>query len=639
MKKLFLSLLAVAALCACSNKEQVPSGVNPAAGTAIRFATQTYTLKSSDEGLDNGDKLGIFASNYVTAENVEATVSGSDLTLAQTIYWGKDQKDNEETDFIAYYPYMDGVKLNTPFTFTVQADQSSAAAYQASDFMAGGTSKAPQNKPVVLPLEHRFSKVVVKVDNKVAGETVKSVALDKMVIAAELNIGAHTITPSATEAVQIALRPDATKDDFELIVLPQQAQPQLVVTMQSGKTYTFSLAATADFKAGKKATAEVSITSTEPSVNPVSFSFSVKNWEDDTDALAFDNPVEGQEDNDYKWSIIGLYNDWDNDIYLTKVENEETWQILNFEVTAASSFKFRFNHSWDETESQYTYNDGPGKGNLGGAFAANADIPLEIDGANISIAVGKYNIYLHPMEKTAYIQVLEGGEDPNVWRVVGLNGDWDASNGVVMTKGTSAVSGLEEWVATIAYNPATDGYGFKIVLNDWDNYFGYDGGNLDVSTDYYLVGKAVNDNPGNIIVNVAEPVNLILYFQPSDGHIWIAPVADPVDPTSSADLYVVNTHGWASPAIWAWGANIAMPGAWPNGLEPEAGTVEVGGKEYIHFVLDGTYMGIGIGFLVLDKTTGVQTADVTNITIQNGDKLYYEIGAENGGKYEIAPVQ
>ena len=480
---------------------------------------------------------------------------------------------------------------------------------------------------------------MVKVDNKVATETVASVSLDKMILDATLTIGEDDFAIGTTEGIQKAFRPDAAKDEFELIVIPQSAQPKLVVTMVSGKTYTFSLAAAATFKPGKKATAEVEITAAEPSASPASFSFSVKNWDEDSDPLAFDNPVEGQEDNDYKWSIIGLYNDWDNDIYLTKVENEETWQILNFEVTAASSFKFRFNHSWDETESQYTYNDGLGKGNLGGVFAANADIPLEIDGANISIAVGKYNIYLHPMEKTAYIQVLEGGEDPNVWRVVGLNGDWDTANGVVMTKGTSAVSGLEEWVATIAYDPATDGYGFKFVLNDWDNYFGYDGGNLDVSTDYYLVGKADNDNPGNIIVNVAEPVNLILYFQPSDGHLWIAPVADPVDPTASADLYVVNTHGWASPAIWAWGANIAMPGAWPNGLEPEAGTVEVGGKEYIHFVLDGTYMGIGIGFLVLDKTTGVQTADVTNITIQNGDKLYYEIGAENGGKYEIAPVQ
>ena len=105
---------------------------------------------------------------------------------------------------------------------------------------------------------------------------------------------------------------------------------------------------------------------------------------------------------------------------------------------------------------------------------------------------------------------------------------------------------------------------------------------------------------------------------------------------TTADLYVVNTPGWEAPVLWAWGGAIAMPGEWPNGIEPEAATVTVNEKVYVHFVLGEAFITEGVGFLVVDKTTSVQTVDVAGLSIKAGDKLYYEIGAEAGGDGKFA---
>lgn len=110
---------------------------------------------------------------------------------------------------------------------------------------------------------------------------------------------------------------------------------------------------------------------------------------------------------------------------------------------------------------------------------------------------------------------------------------------------------------------------------------------------------------------------------------------------TTADLYVVNTPGWEAPVLWAWGGAIAMPGEWPNGIEPEAATVTVNEKVYVHFVLGEAFITEGVGFLVVDKTTSVQTVDAAGLSIKAGDKLYYEIGAEAGGdgKFSLTPIQ
>lgn len=110
----------------------------------------------------------------------------------------------------------------------------------------------------------------------------------------------------------------------------------------------------------------------------------------------------------------------------------------------------------------------------------------------------------------------------------------------------------------------------------------------------------------------------------------------------TADLFVLNTPGWDAPALWAWGNDaIKMPGAWPEGIAPEAGVTLLGDKEYLHFVLNEAFIGEGIGFLIVNKTDKVQTVDAAGLTIKAGDNLKYEIGAEAGsdGKFPLTKVE
>ena len=114
------------------------------------------------------------------------------------------------------------------------------------------------------------------------------------------------------------------------------------------------------------------------------------------------------------------------------------------------------------------------------------------------------------------------------------------------------------------------------------------------------------------------------------------------DTPTTANLFVVNTPGWDAPAMWAWGNDaIKMPGEWPNGIDPEAGTTLISGKEYVHFVLGKEFFGDGIGFLIVNKTDKVQTVDAAGLTIKAGDNFYYEIGAEAGsdGKFPLTKVE
>ena len=113
------------------------------------------------------------------------------------------------------------------------------------------------------------------------------------------------------------------------------------------------------------------------------------------------------------------------------------------------------------------------------------------------------------------------------------------------------------------------------------------------------------------------------------------------DTPKTANLFVLNTPGWEAPALWAWGNDaIKMPGEWPNGIEPEAGTTLIGGKDYVHFVLGEAFIADGIGLLIVDKTSGVQTVDVAGLNIKAGDDLYYEISAEagDGGKFGLTAI-
>ena len=102
---LFLAAFAAVALVSC-NKAEVETYV-PDTNRAVKFTVEnisSYVFKSPTLGLgaDGCSTVGIYAAD-LGANNVEATVSGTSLTPASTIYWGVGQ--TTPTTFVARYPY------------------------------------------------------------------------------------------------------------------------------------------------------------------------------------------------------------------------------------------------------------------------------------------------------------------------------------------------------------------------------------------------------------------------------------------------------------------------------------------------------------------------------------------------------
>ena len=208
MKRILFALaIATAALCACNKAEKTvtPDGLKP-----VRFTVEnlgTYSFKSTVAlGEENCSKVGIYAAD-LGANNVQATVSGTSLIPATTIYWGFGQGDNEETTFIARYPHADAAISGA---YDIPGDQSSEEAYSYhANVMTAKTVATPNPGTVAFNFKHPFAKVVVDITNNLGADAVASVVMKKVKLNAtafDMNTAPATITLADTKTDVTAYR-------------------------------------------------------------------------------------------------------------------------------------------------------------------------------------------------------------------------------------------------------------------------------------------------------------------------------------------------------------------------------------------------------------------------------------------------
>ena len=151
--------------------------------TPIQIAADyNTTTRVSDAGFADGDRMGVFITDYENgvpqpigvsgnrANNVLFTYqeSGNTWTGAATIYW----KDSQTPiDVVGYYPFNDELSSVTAYPFSVQTHQEAAAAnggmggYEASDLLwAKNVQVAPTDQTIRLLYHHLMAGVTIRIE-------------------------------------------------------------------------------------------------------------------------------------------------------------------------------------------------------------------------------------------------------------------------------------------------------------------------------------------------------------------------------------------------------------------------------------------------------------------------------------------
>ncbi|MBP5637204.1 MAG: fimbrillin family protein [Bacteroidales bacterium] len=281
MKKSLLILFAAAAALVACNKE---ANVDTPSSEAVKFAVEninTYTVKAA---IGDDSVVGLYAGAPIAAYDVAGTVSGSTITGA-AINWTTEQVANDTpSDFWAVYPKL---SLNDNTKLAGYEIKTADNVTYAEDVLIASATGKHSDANVLLSFKHPFAKVIFKVTNNIADDSVKEISVTGFSRKGDIDVaGGGAVSNLLDNADPVAVISKGTEgkvSTFETIVLPQEVAPVIVVTMNSLRTYTFILTAAYNFQAGKTATAEITVDGSShggvsPSSAPVAFAFAATDW-------------------------------------------------------------------------------------------------------------------------------------------------------------------------------------------------------------------------------------------------------------------------------------------------------------------------------------------------------------------------
>lgn len=378
--KLFAAALCIATV-ATACQEPIEEPTTPQ-GKAINLAIDVDNFtKATDTSFENGDQIGLhIVPGGVYLNNAKYTYTDGALVGEQTNYWYMDE--TTESDIYAYYPYNETATYKAAgCTFTVNADQSKAGAFTASDLMVAATSSKPTAESIVLPFRHAFSKIVIKIDNQLE-EAIEDVYFSEVYGTATVNYKSGEVTTSGSKGtIKTAKVTVAGEPAYAVIVAPQQnVTPKLIIKTTS-QQYTYELSGEISFSSGKVSTAAITIS--DQSI-ATAFTPTITDWVGDND-LQFgqgesgDNNGEGGNndggstegentiylhpgvwDVDGAWFSAHVWGDGDKDITLTDNDGDGVYECAVSVATtgvlfcrmnsAYTEFSWDEGHVWNQTE-------------------------------------------------------------------------------------------------------------------------------------------------------------------------------------------------------------------------------------------------------------------------------------------------
>ncbi len=283
MKKYYVSILALAALTACSNEEDFSYNPNEIRLTsAISSMTRVNSLDVQSTMIEAGQQVGVTITGAETEHNNIAWTAGTNGELTNSgepICWG-----DAGITVNAYHPYgyitdEEGTKF---IDFFITEDQSTSEGYLNSDLMYATATSEQTKEAVALNFEHKLSKINIQLEN--TAETGVDLSKSTISICGVNNVARLYMTGVMQEvfaAGPVDVKAGTETSQASAIIVPQyiSSGKKFIKIEAEGKTYYYTLNNDKQFESGKVYTFKLGI-STSGDGGVISLSENIEPWAD-----------------------------------------------------------------------------------------------------------------------------------------------------------------------------------------------------------------------------------------------------------------------------------------------------------------------------------------------------------------------
>ena len=252
----------------------------------IKISPSVSESRATDYGFEQGDCIGLYVVNYSGNTPGTLLTTGNHVDNMRFTYnstWTPDTPvfwDNGDThaDFYLYYPYS-AVESVTAFPFAVKADQSTEAAYKASDLMVGKAANvSPTEAAVVIPAGHVMSRAIIYLE---AGNGFTKESLANSAISVNINgVKCHSTVDLSTGAVTpvgeaTSVSTFYTDNSYKALIVPQTVAEGNLITVNVDGT-DFNLNKSFKFESAKSHKFTIVLSKTSSGIN-----VNINPWDED----------------------------------------------------------------------------------------------------------------------------------------------------------------------------------------------------------------------------------------------------------------------------------------------------------------------------------------------------------------------
>ena len=365
MKKIFVAILAAAAVLTACNKAEIKTPVSDEA-RVVKFGVTNFYSFETKAALAASSHVAIYAGAPINVKNADYTVAtmptaepaAAGTLNGSSILWGVEQMGTDtDTKFFAMYPYenvtaRDNFDLSHALTYEIEATVASEE--YARDFLVDVVDQHPgadveNPNPVIFNLHHPFAMLRYVITNT-SDDAIRKVEIYGVHKTGNLAYPTAAVTPSGDAIASGSPREmvlESTVDNvktFYSVIMPESAaiNPTIKVTTWGGCTCTYSLSADQTFLAGKTYTASITYNNIHTAVTSnrtMEATFNVTDWS------AADAPTVGSQtgydDNSANWPLVkgqGFTGaSWDTGLPMTCVYENSFYKVLD--MTGDGEFK------------------------------------------------------------------------------------------------------------------------------------------------------------------------------------------------------------------------------------------------------------------------------------------------------------